>query len=561
MAATTIGATAIVASIAVSPATASNALNGYSAKVDPANLVALHSTTHTPTASTALASQAPKELAPHTFPNTVSPQQLQSYGYWMVTSNGAILSYGGNKLYGSAANMSLGGSIVGMAASAGYGGYWMAASDGSVYAFGAAPNLGTANTPPPANPVVGIASTPDGLGFWVVTSGGAVYAFGDAPNLGGMFGHFLTRPIVGIAPTFDGKGYWLVASDGGIFSYGDAAFYGSTGNLILNKPVVGMTTTPDGKGYWMVASDGGIFAYGDATFYGSTGNVSLLKPIVAMTASPDGNGYWMVASDGGIFNYGDAPFRGSAGGGLILLNPIVAMATGPGSGQGASQGYSEGIERYPSGTTGYDISWPDCNFSNPIPPPSPIEIVGINDGHGFSVNPCFSEEASWAGAGLSIYMNADFFDTSQPPPAVAQTGPMGTCSSTDMNCLGYNWGYASAEYSAQQVQLAQVTSSMWWLDVERGNTWSTNQVANSYAIKGMMDALRQQGFVVGIYSTSYQWGIITGGFQPGVPNWYATGEATDYPQFCSNGFTGGPTWLVQGQWSGSDPTYDGDYSC
>jgi hypothetical protein len=214
--------------------------------------------------------------------------------------------------------------VVGMTPSASRG-YWLVSADGAVHSFGGAPNYGSADLPF-GQAAVAIASTPDGGGYWVVTSRGAVYGFGDGHYYGSTSNIRLMAPIVGITATPDGEGYWLVASDGGVFCFGDAGYHGSTGNRRLNKPVVGIAATPNGLGYWLVASDGGIFSFGDASFHGSTGNIRLNRPVVGMTPSYDGQGYWLVASDGGIFSFGDARFHGSTGN-IRLAAPMVGMAS------------------------------------------------------------------------------------------------------------------------------------------------------------------------------------------------------------------------------------------
>jgi fibronectin type 3 domain-containing protein len=193
-------------------------------------------------------------------------------------------------------------------------GYWLVSPNGAVQTFGNAVNYGSLAGQPLNEPIVGITATPDGKGYWLVAADGGVFAFGDATFYGSTGDLKLNKPIVGLTATPDGKGYWLVAADGGIFTFGDATYHGSTGDLQLNQPIVGMASDPDGGGYWLVASDGGVFTFGDATFDGSTGNLTLNKPIVGITTTPDGGGYWLLASDGGIFTFGDAAFFGSGGG-------------------------------------------------------------------------------------------------------------------------------------------------------------------------------------------------------------------------------------------------------
>ncbi len=67
---------------------------------------------------------------------------------------------------------------------------------------------------------------------------------------------------------------------------------------------------------------------------------------------------------------------------------------------------------------------------------------------------------------------------------------------------------------------------MWWLDVETGNAWSWDTVANAADIEGMAAYLQDIGAQVGIYSTSYQFGVIAGQLHPdsnlnGLKSWLA----------------------------------------
>ncbi len=484
---------------------------------------------------------------------------IASSGYIMTTAKGAVLSYGNVPLFGSLGTANLDAPIVAIAATNDGQGYWLAGADGGVFTFGDAPFYGSMHGQLLTAPITGVAGTPDTKGYWLVAADGGIFSFGDAGFYGSMGGIKLDKPVQALVPTFDGKGYWEVASDGGIFSFGDAPFYGSMGTKPLNAPIVGLAPSQNGQGYWEVATDGGIFAFGNAQFYGSMGGQPLVSSIVGIASTLDGQGYWMAGADGGIFNYGDAPFRGSNGQADDLFYPVVSFAYAPGSGSGIDNGQSEGLDRYVSGSEGYDISWPQCPSN--FPPHGTVDVVGINDGHGMSINPCFLSEAQWAGVNLSIYMNADFFAPQSSPPASAMSGPAGNCSQSDLNCQGYNYGWASAQYSVAGAQKVGIFSNLWWLDVEQGNSWSNSTSANSQAIQGMIDYLHSQSIVVGIYSTAYQWGNITGGFQPTVPNWYASGSSGDPPFDCNQGFTGGPTWLVQAAWTGSNSNFDADYAC
>jgi hypothetical protein len=221
--------------------------------------------------------------------------------------------------------------VVGMAATADGNGYWLVSGDGGVFSFGDAGFHGSTGGLVLDQPIVGMAADPATGGYWLVARDGGVFSFG-APFDGSEGGQPLNQPVVGMASTPDGGGYWLVARDGGIFSFGDAAFHGSEGGQPLNAPVVGMAAS-GGGGYWLVASDGGIFGFGGAAFAGSEGGQPLNQPIVGMAAAPEG-GYWLVARDGGVFNFGGAPFDGSSLSGADV--PAVGIGAG---GTGVAAGY------------------------------------------------------------------------------------------------------------------------------------------------------------------------------------------------------------------------------
>jgi N-acetylmuramoyl-L-alanine amidase len=190
-------------------------------------------------------------------------------------------------------------------------GYWIATSIGQVLAFGGAPLTSATGFHLPVA-TSGIAGHPSGKGYWLFAADGGVYSFGAAAFHGSMRGRRLSAPIVGMASTPSGKGYWLVGLDGGIFCFGDAKFYGSTGARHLNAPVLGMTPTRTGRGYWLYARDGGIFSFGKASFRGSGAGAGAVAPFVGMLPSTTGNGYVMLRADGRVLAFGDAPNLGDA---------------------------------------------------------------------------------------------------------------------------------------------------------------------------------------------------------------------------------------------------------
>jgi hypothetical protein len=167
---------------------------------------------------------------------------------------------------------------------AGSQGYWEVSTDGGIFTYGSAGFYGSMGGKPLNAPIVRIAVTPDDKGYLEVATDGGIFAFGTAGFYGSMGGRHLNAPIVGIAITPDGNGYWEVSTDGGIFAYGTAGFHGSMGGRHLDAPVVGIAVTPDGNGYWEVAADGGIYAFGSAAYFGSMGGRALNAPIVGMAS-------------------------------------------------------------------------------------------------------------------------------------------------------------------------------------------------------------------------------------------------------------------------------------
>jgi hypothetical protein len=335
------------------------------------------------------------------------------------------------------------------------------------------------------------------------------------------------------------SGYALAGADGTVATFG-ASFAGAPAGL--TAPIVGIATTPR-FGYWLVASDGGIFSFGDARFFGSTGALRLTRPVVGMAATPSGRGYWLVASDGGLFTFGDASFAGSGFGRTAA--PFVGMAV------------QRVLDPYTPGTRGYDISWPQCGGAYPSPPHA-ITIVGVNRGTMFTANPCLASEAAWAGGSLTLYVNAGGL----PADSVSgMNGPGGQCAVADIRCRSYNWGRQSADWDVSSANSVGVRASMWWIDVETGDPWrSDDREANAQIVHGLLDGLGAHGLIAGIYSTSYQYGVLLGAHMfPNTPLWVpGARSASEAPSYCDpvHAFAGGVIWMTQ--WT---ETYDGDYAC
>ncbi len=240
-----------------------------------------------------------------------------------------------------------------------------------------------------------------------------------------------------------------------------------------------------------------------------------------------------------------------------LFQEVLTKPAAPGSGTAAQLAPPPPpvVSPYPHTSLGFDISWPQC--SSPFPGPQEVAPVGVNNGSAFTVNPCLSTEAAWAGSSLTLYTNLNS-PTNQSDPSQWATGPAGTC--TDFGCVSWNYGYKSAQWAMQAAHDSGASSKTWWLDVETSNIWSPNTQANDDVVAGAIAAIRQAGAQPAVYATARQWQEIAGGFSPGVPVWYPIGDTPAPPaSFCSpTSFAGGPVYMVQ---SLAGSPYDQDYTC
>jgi hypothetical protein len=258
--------------------------------------------------------------------------------------------------------------------------------------------------------------------------------------------------------------------------------------------------------------------------------------------------------------------------GLPSIPSLLQLLGLPGASPAPSQtlAAAPAPARYPTGTNGYDISWPQCGGA--YPPPSAVAIVGVNDGRAFTTNPCVGSEAAWAGGNLDAYMS---LNSPERVDSSDSTGPAGACAPSANACIAYNYGYNAAKGALAVASSKSLVPRMWWIDVETvgacgssfptegSSYWSCNQSLNSRTIQGALDAARGAGAQIGIYSTSYQWGVITGGYAPSggsAPNWIPGDEASPPSSWCSGShdFAGGSPWLLQIY---PTQTYDRDQAC
>jgi hypothetical protein len=137
----------------------------------------------------------------------------------------------------------------------------------------------------------------------------------------------------------------------------------------------------------------------------------------------------------------------------------------------------------------------------------------------------------------------------------------------------YGWNAAKDSFARAAAVTSTAASRTWWLDVETGNSWETLESAygqtptaqanDRASIAGAVAALHDAGVAtVGVYSTSYQWGQITGGSGTQFaeqPVWVAgVGSLSTAQANCrSTSFTGGRVVLAQYALNG----YDADVHC
>lgn len=216
-------------------------------------------------------------------------------------------------------------------------------------------------------------------------------------------------------------------------------------------------------------------------------------------------------------------------------------------------------------TVGYDVSYPQC--SGALPGSPLFGIVGVSDGLAYGQNACMATQYGWAAKAPqspAFYMN-----TGNPGAASTrvswynQVGPEPCGAGNDAGCAydyGFNGARQAFEYAAAQAGVEAAQAATWWLDVETTNSWSTDSSLNVRDIQGSLDFLRAHAAGVGVYSTGFQWGQITGGLNlgPEVANWVAGAlNLKRAPASCSSSFSGGPVALVQYPSGG----FDADYVC
>lgn len=243
---------------------------------------------------------------------------------------------------------------------------------------------------------------------------------------------------------------------------------------------------------------------------------------------------------------------------------------------------------------GNDVSWPQCGKT--LPDGQAFAIVGVTGGLANNTNPCLAEQLTWAKSSsgnttqpkVALYVNTanpghegSWWPSSNIYPDVAVPNPYGACDSkgaaegpVDLAC-SYMYGYAKAHDDATIRGVTDPGTYFWWLDVETENSWQTDAALNRATLEGMVDYFQSitagrkdvdgKPAGVGIYSTSYQWGVIAGTVPSssslaGLPSWLAGAKTLRGAKSnCSlPGLTpGSPVTVTQYVSAGLDY----DYSC
>ncbi|HZL08343.1 MAG TPA: hypothetical protein VFC50_04070 [Candidatus Dormibacteraeota bacterium] len=232
---------------------------------------------------------------------------------------------------------------------------------------------------------------------------------------------------------------------------------------------------------------------------------------------------------------------------------------------------------FASGNVGTDISWPQCNGSNNTVEGSvsnfSFGLVGIQDGLGYSVNPCLASEVADFTGNDFLYVNTGWYSGS----AHVNPNSPNVCATGDEVCLAYNYGYNNALFAVQTAanEGISVTGMTVGEDLEESNTWSQGQPnsaqQNESSLQGTHDGLLASGVAKVLFYTnpSAETDIIAN-YQNGWPEWFASGATTaaEAAQYCTNGagsVNGGPVEIVQFEGSTTTGTtgipVDEDYVC
>lgn len=205
-----------------------------------------------------------------------------------------------------------------------------------------------------------------------------------------------------------------------------------------------------------------------------------------------------------------------------------------------------------SATTGYDVSYPQCDGTAHLPSTPAFAIIGVNNGRPNAANACLAQQIDWAtshatGAVSSQAPLEYYVNTANPGPGpntawwptssatrngpAVTTNPYGTCTGAHTRACSYVYGYSVAWDDVHNYGIADSTTR-WWLDVESANTWrADDRVSNAAVLEGMATRFAEEGGTVGVYANRNDWSTIVGTLTAtsalhGLPSWIALGPTT-----------------------------------
>ncbi len=209
---------------------------------------------------------------------------------------------------------------------------------------------------------------------------------------------------------------------------------------------------------------------------------------------------------------------------------------------------------------GIDISYPQCGSK--FPTSYAFGIVGVNGGLATTPNACLDQQLIWANKAtggtkqekVQLYVN-----TANPGGLNTESWPQDNidpqnnfiinpytlCDGSDSLACAWQYGWNRANEDVNKwfmnaASKAKIDSQpqkyIWWLDVEMENTWKTDKSTFSYqsnvaVLEGMNEYFLQHNIRTGLYTTAYQWSVITGDVIDstsnlnGLPNWRPGGAS------------------------------------
>jgi hypothetical protein len=209
---------------------------------------------------------------------------------------------------------------------------------------------------------------------------------------------------------------------------------------------------------------------------------------------------------------------------------------------------------------GYDVSYPQCGKR--LPTDHYFGIVGVNGGNAATPNPCLADQLVWAnnaktGSKQSKYQL--YVNTANPGEVIDQiitwptssfdsngitpSNPYGICSGANDRACSWLYGWNRSIYTENIFKSAadskglniRTSDYVWWLDVETMNTWQSGSnealIRNTAAIEGFGAYYQSKNAKIGLYSTAFQWSVITGNNISvnsnlnGLPNWRPSGAS------------------------------------